>query len=281
MKPLGRLCAMLMILAVGPRAEAEPETAPAELVKQIDQGLASKRLPSDLAERRAYLTELVQRVAPRVAQNVLASEALAEARQAVEQQPDEAACARLTDALDETREILAFQPLSEAPLPEGFPPLTPVGEIQLREYPAYRLARVPMGKREDGAFMALFAHITSNDIAMTAPVEMVRPTKPDEQGQMAFLYQNMRIGTPGKQGNVEVIDVPAMTAVSMGLRGNAIKAQIARAEKQLRNWLAAHAEYEAAGPLRTMGHNSPFVVPKLRYFEVQIPVKKKAAAEGR
>jgi hypothetical protein len=113
---------------------------------------------------------------------------------------------------------------------------------------------------------------------MTAPVEMTYGSKKEEQRKpqdMAFLYQNMRLGAPGKDGNVEVVDVPAMTAVSIGLRGETTEARVADARSRLEAWLKQQADkYTTAGPLRVMGYNSPFVPANRRYFEVEIPVRK-------
>ena len=50
----------------------------------------------------------------------------------------------LREGLREAVEILEFTPFQEAKLPQGFPELTPVGEIQVKTYPKYRLARVEM-----------------------------------------------------------------------------------------------------------------------------------------
>ena len=63
-----------------------------------------------------------------------------------------------------------FKPIVEAEMPSGFPQVTPVREIQIKRYPAYRKAVADA--RADRAFWTLFSHIKQNDVAMTAPVEM-------------------------------------------------------------------------------------------------------------
>ena len=71
-----------------------------------------------------------------------------EGREAVEKAAADAAKAgpraeaadRLRAALREARDVLAFRPTMEAPLPEGFPDPTPVGVVRVKKYPAYRLA---------------------------------------------------------------------------------------------------------------------------------------------
>ncbi len=166
----------------------------------------------------------------------------------------------------------AFRPIKEADMPKGFPDYTPVGTIEVKQYPAYRKASASGG----GSFWTLFQHIKSNDIAMTAPVEMTYSAesgeRPREQ-KMAFLYGSTDLGSPGKDGAVEVADVPPMTVVSLGLRGARSESAFADARKKLDDWLAANADrYQPAGPMRVMGYNSPFVPRDRQFWEVQIPI---------
>jgi hypothetical protein len=181
------------------------------------------------------------------------------------------------DALREVQATLSFQPYIEAPLPEGFPEPTPVGEIRIKKYPSYRLARTEMAGVESGAFWTLFTHIKKKDIAMTAPVEMTYKADEDKlQPQaMAFLYRSVKQGQTGKDAKVEVIDVPATMALSFGMRGDVTKARLAEAKVHLDTWLRNNAsEFEASGPLRVMGYNSPFVAAGRRFTEVEIPVRR-------
>ena len=131
------------------------------------------------------------------------------------------------------------------------------------------------GKEGEGqAFFTLFDHITRNGVAMTAPVEMTYgATKETALNEaMAFLYEHARLGKAGKDGKVVVEDVPAMTAVSIGLRGDYTPERIADAQARLEAWLKHRADrYEAAGPLRVMGYNSPMVPADRRYAEVNCP----------
>jgi hypothetical protein len=170
-----------------------------------------------------------------------------------------------------------FQPIKEAELPRGFPTYTPVGEIEIKQYPAYRKASAS----GQGQFWTLFRHIKRNNVAMTAPVEMDygNPGANEERElSMSFLYERPDQGSPGKQGSVEVIDVPATTVVSIGCRGERTASAIAEAREKLGAWLDRNqATYLPAGPLRIMGYNSPFVPRDKSFFEVQIPVK---AANG-
>ena len=164
-----------------------------------------------------------------------------------------------------------FKPLVEAKMPAGFPGHTPVGTVEIKKYPAYRKAQTSGGD----AFWKLFTHIKNNDIAMTAPVEMTFQSDGPPVGQeqaMAFLYSSVELGQAGTQGPVDVLDVPATTVVSIGVRGQRNEKVVARATERLRNWLTEHAAYRQSGPVRIMGYNSPFVPAEKQFFEVQIPL---------
>jgi len=162
----------------------------------------------------------------------------------------------------------------------------------VKDYPAYRLARAPMPQADsdrdsqNSAFRVLFDHIKENQIAMTAPVEMTystddtQTTQPSpatdayRQQSMAFLYGDMDMGEPGRDGDVEVIDVPPMKVVSIGVKGGYTTQRFAEAKAKLDAWLSERdAAYKPAGPPRYLGYNSPFVPVWMRYGEVQIPIE--------
>jgi hypothetical protein len=176
---------------------------------------------------------------------------------------------------------LRFKPVMEAELPEGFPAPGPVGEIIVKEYPPYRLARTPMGGGQTRSFGVLFKHIQSNGIPMTAPVEMTYARRDGGEeptlapAAMAFLYRAPTVGETGKQGAVEVADVPAMTVVSFGVRGPYTDARLRESADRLRRWIETQdGQYVPDGEPRYFGYNSPFVPPWFQYGEVQIPVRK-------
>lgn len=169
--------------------------------------------------------------------------------------------------------------VSEASLPEGFPPPGPVDEVILKTYPAHRLARVTAEGGSNGMFMKLFRHIERNEIKMTAPVEMTWSEEGEKPARdpdaMAFLYGSTAIGTPGADEadpNVIVEDVPEIQVVSIGLRGAYDEKTFRRGYEKLEAWLAEHPEWEPAGGPRTLGYNSPFVPNFFKVSEVQIPV---------
>ena len=171
-----------------------------------------------------------------------------------------------------------FQPVIEARLPSGFPMPGPVGEVVVKDYPAYRAATVTDGGR--GAFMKLFRHIKSHDIAMTAPVEREVCEHSGSSKTMAFLYGEPTMGQIGADGEVAVQDREAMTVVSLGLRGRSSRGAIQDAVAQLKEWLGDQQTYVAAGQPRVFGYNSPFMPERDRYWEVQIPVTKRLTAKA-
>lgn len=220
-----------------------------------------------------------------------------EARREVEVLAGSRAALRLEALLDDAREPsvlrrelarlaadLAFVPLLEAPLPVGFPAPTAPGEVELKRYPIYRMARTDMGwTRRNGAFWTLFRHISSRDIAMTAPVEMTYDSdgRALREQSMAFLYANTELGSAGAQGDVEVLDVPAMQVVSLGWRGRPSRGDVATARAELVRWIDAQDDLEVAGELRLLAYNGPSVPDARACSEVQIPVRTRAAVEPR
>ena len=174
----------------------------------------------------------------------------------------------------------------EASLPEGFPPPGPVDRIIVKTYPSHRLARVRAEGGGNGMFMKLFRHLERNDIKMTAPVEMSWPGREEmehppaavgrEPEAMAFLYGKASIGAAGadpEDPQVVVEDVPEVKVVSIGLRGGYDRETFDRGAKRLAAWLAEHPEWEAAGGLRTLAYNSPFVPNFVKYSETQLPIR--------
>lgn len=167
--------------------------------------------------------------------------------------------------------------INEAPLPEGWPELTPVDEIQVKRYPVYRAAVITddTDGTQDGMFRLLFNHIQREDIAMTAPVEMTYDGK--SQSSMAFLYRTPDMGTLGSDEDdqrVIVKDIAEQTAVSIGVRGRYNEENYNEALDKLNAWLEGNQDqWRAVGEPRYLGYNSPFVPGFMRYGEVQIPIE--------
>lgn len=168
--------------------------------------------------------------------------------------------------LEAARAMLSFRPLNEAPLPEGFPAYTPVGVIEVKQYPAYRKAIGP-------GFWPLFQHISKQDIPMTAPVEMASATGDRGDGQMAFLYQSTAVGAPGPIDGVAVEDTPPTLVASLGLSGRMNREAGSQARARLEAWVAGQSEYRVAAveePYRVFGYNSPMVPDAQKYWEAQV-----------
>ena len=184
----------------------------------------------------------------------------------------------------------------EAKLPQAFPPPSPVGEVVIQNYPPARLARVRAveagrsGSPND-MFGPLFNHIKRNDIAMTAPVEIEyaaassTPLDGSAQGptqrrsaSMAFVYADPSLGRAGPDpadGRVVVEDVPALTVLSVGMRGGYTERNLAAGLEKLEAWMAANpGRLRAVGPPRYLAYNSPFVPGFLKFGEVQLPVER-------
>lgn len=178
-------------------------------------------------------------------------------------------------ALLETLVILTFKPKVEAPVPAGFPAPTPVGVVEIKKLPVYRMAKVANGGG-NGSFFTLFNHIKKNNIEMTAPVEMTMAEKNGKftESSMAFLYQQTTLGKTGPQGNVAVIDTTESLVASIGMIGSPSTTALDSAKRWLLEKIKASSQpYEVVGELRVMGYNSPFMPEKLRYYEVQLALK--------
>ena len=181
----------------------------------------------------------------------------------------------LRAALLETLVILTFKPKVEAPVPAGFPAPTPVGVVEIKKLPVYRMAKVNNAGGGNN-FFTLFNHIKKNKIEMTAPVEMTMAEKNGKytESSMAFLYQETTLGKVGPQGNIAVLDTKECMVASIGMRGSPTAEAIESAKRWLIEKIKAAPEaYEIEGELKVMGYNSPFMPEKLRYYEVQLQLK--------
>ena len=181
----------------------------------------------------------------------------------------------LRAALLEALVILTFKPRVEAPVPAGFPAPTPVGVVEIKKLPVYRMAKVN-NTGGGNNFFTLFNHIKKNSIEMTAPVEMTMAEKNGKfaESSMAFLYQETTLGKVGPQGNIAVLDTKECMVASIGMRGSPNSDALESAKRWLLEKIKNASEtYEIAGELKVMGYNSPFMPEKLRYYEVQLPLK--------
>lgn len=241
----------------GKEAGFDPPQGPAQQAAQLLESISSKTTPGDLKG-------IIQQAADLLAPQSPAGEKLRESLT----NPEDVT--GLRQARDEVLQMLTFEPLHEAELPEGFPTYTPAGVIELKVYPKHRRAVA-------NQFFTLFGHITSNKIAMTTPVRMEYENGENgklQQKSMAFFYGKPTIGSVGDQGKVQVVEEAGEMVVALGHRGSRDQKVIADSERRLRAWIEAHPEYQANGKLIVMGYNSPMVPAKSQFIEIQLPVKK-------
>ena len=171
-----------------------------------------------------------------------------------------------------------------APLPKGFPELTLSDQIEVKQYPAYRMAtyktKGDLSQAANQAFSPLYQHISSNNISMTAPVETRYPVSTFEgntsgEAEVSFLYRTPEIVPAEIAKNIEIKDIPAMTVVSLGLKGAYSYESYQQGLKRLTNWLEKHPDYQRVGNPRRFFYDGPYVPDGLKRSEIQIPIEKR------
>lgn len=185
--------------------------------------------------------------------------------------------------------LFAIKKAMSAPLPVGFPAPTAHDVIEVKQYPAYRSGTYSYeGNLSDAtsyAFNPLFRHISSNNIAMTTPVEARYPSATLDQpsdrplrsgsAKVSFLYSNNNINPQQIAPDIEVEDHPPMLVVSLGVQGAYGYDQLQSHIAKLKAWLANHPEYEIVGEPREFLYDSPYTPAYLKRREVQIPIRRK------
>lgn len=155
------------------------------------------------------------------------------------------------------------------------------GAIELRAYPELVLAEtIVVAPREEAlgrGFQRLADYIfaksrTGDPIAMTAPVL----SEPAGQGGgwrtrfiMPSRYQIDSLPEPGAGIGLTVL--PSREVAAIQFSGHADDAKLAKAEAELRGWLADRG-YRADGAAEHAFYNSPFMPGPLRRNEILIPV---------
>jgi hypothetical protein len=188
---------------------------------------------------------------------------------------EDVALARLRQEAEALRADLTFRPKAEADLPDGITGFQALDELELRNYPKYRMVRTDGSRGSMGAFWPLFQHIQKKDIAMTTPVQVDYAKDGDgrRMATMAFLYGSPKLGETGVNGKVEVVDVAPMTVLTIGARGYDTKGRINDLRQRIDAWLKQNPKWQPVGEARTMIYNGPSTGAAQRYFEVQQPVK--------
>ncbi|WP_013323888.1 heme-binding protein [Gloeothece verrucosa] len=172
---------------------------------------------------------------------------------------------------------------NSAPLPEGFPPPTEPGKIEVKQYPGYRAATYryqgELSQAANQAFYPLYQHISSNNISMTSPVETRYPNNTvssaaaNGEASVSFLYRNNQIYPKEIAQNIEVEDVLPMTVVSLGLQGAYSYSSYQENLERLTEWLSQHPEYQVVGQPRRFFYDGPYIPDAFKRSEIQIPIQ--------
>ena len=166
-------------------------------------------------------------------------------------------------------------------LPSGFPDPAAIGVIEIKQYPQYRAVTYThsgdLRAATGAAFNPLFQHISSNQIAMTTPVEARYATTQGysgalSQAEVSFLYPAPNIAPSTTDPAVAVTDTAPMTVISIGVRGAYTWESYEQNLQKLQDWLKQHPEYEIVGPPRRFFYHSPMTPEATKISEVQIPI---------
>jgi len=260
-----------------PRAIAQYAHHPQAEKYQLVADLLDKAIVSDDGtpeEQRSRLVEAISKGISELPEHSYVARELSSLRESLQMSGlSSTEQGRVVQRIRQIGENLRFRPIAEAKMPEGFPACTPVGEVEVKQYPPYRVAVTKDGGM---AFWRLFAHIKKNNVEMTAPVEMTLSENGDKPVLMGFLYEHSNQGSVGEDGQVTVRDETGGWVVSTGIRGPRNERSLAEARERVQKWLSWHGDrWEVAGPPRLLGYNSPFVPSGQNYWEYQIPVREK------
>ena len=150
---------------------------------------------------------------------------------------------------------------------------TPVGEIKIVELPErIALEATSSGsyfQSDNGLFRKLFRYISSNDVAMTTPVEA-----DIDPGKMRFF-----VGAKDQDKNfsstevVEVRKIAPQKVLAIGVRGSYSKKKFMDNKQKLIQWLDKEKKYEATGEAYAVYWDGPFVLGFFKRSEVHIPIK--------
>lgn len=170
---------------------------------------------------------------------------------------------------------LPFLSLSAA---EKYFPKTAVGRTELKKIPAATLIASTSQRgyfvENNGLFRPLFRYISSNNIAMTTPVEAeISP------GKMYFyIGRDAADRDLDSTDEVEVLNLPQRFVASIGARGAYSESNFREAEQALKSWIDRRPGLRASGEARGIFWDGPFKLGFLKRFEVHIPVVKTAGA---
>jgi DNA gyrase inhibitor GyrI len=151
------------------------------------------------------------------------------------------------------------------------------GDVEIRDYPALKLATAKMGEAENNeanrSFRHLFGYISgeneaSEKIAMTTPVFM-------DEATMSFVLPEdvASTGAPEPKGTaVALTKFPGGRFAVLRFAGSRSDRAEVKAEAQLRAWAAAKG-IKVTGSAVFAYYDPPFTLPPLRRNEVLLSVQ--------
>ena len=150
---------------------------------------------------------------------------------------------------------------------------TPVGEIKIVELPErIALEATSSGsyfKSDNGLFRKLFRYISTNEVAMTTPVEA-----DIDPGKMRFFVGAKDQGKNiSSTEDVEVRKIAPKKVLAIGVRGSYSKKKFMDNKQKLIQWLDKEKKYEVAGEAYAVYWDGPFVLGFFKRSEVHIPIK--------
>lgn len=119
-------------------------------------------------------------------------------------------------------------------------------------------------------FGPLFRYISSNDIAMTTPVEAVI----DDSAMLFWVAPGEVEKVRGSTANVEVLKIPERTVAARGAKGSYSQTNYHETREALEIWLAEQSEWRATGEPYGVYWNGPFTPWFMKTAEVHIPVER-------
>lgn len=178
--------------------------------------------------------------------------------------------------------------MTDTKLPVGYPAPTAPGAYEVKHYASVRRAEFTSGNGRgingQTGFWPLFQHISRNDIAMTAPVEMeVSDDNNDgdpDQWTMSFLYHQLSDGPTGNDGSVVIVDTEPMTYLALGVQGRRGENTWETLAAELDAWIAESPQWERVGMPRVLGYNGPNVPGRNQWWEIQVPIERVGAESG-
>ena len=154
-------------------------------------------------------------------------------------------------------------------------PKTDVGTIETKTLPAAKLLVASSDndyfEGNNNLFRPLFRYIQANDIPMTIPVE----AEIDPGAMYFYVGSDHADRKLENTDEVNVIELPERTVLSLGVRGNYNSENFDAAQKTLLAHLAEQDEWVQTDPARAIYWNGPFTIGFLKRSEVHIPVERK------